>query len=1142
LWTVVLIIDNLDIVDIVRTLAALCSCRLAAAFASEFVFKSLAMVISRRGSAVAANDHGEDTGVLHPISRGRSRRRAVVCVAVVSILFGLYSFSASAFFSSDHETDASSKQARDLFMQRWWQAQTDNALRRRELVDFHENDPLEPFEPFKTTTGINVWDLFVPTVTCPDLERVGPVGDGGKWVCALDSLSNQPVASERSCLMYSFGISNDISFEMEILRRTSCHIHAFDPTIGSLPFDNYNASLSMAAQQRITFHKLALGGHSSSSAEHLLHETMRGIMGRLGHTYVDILKVDVEGAEWKAFDGSPYLPIGQLLIELHYQGLPQLRNFFARMQANGLHPFSREINLQPAIAGGMPVAAEYSFINPKNFFSGHPLGIRIPSQVAHVAPLDKPIKAVIYFLTQRKRTKQLMGALTLLYKHSWLDYPYPVVIFHDDLELEDKRTIQASVSAMPLQFSNVDFKIPAATSMQPIPDRTACAPETSTVGYRHMCRFHANDVHRHLDAIGHHDREFIWRLDDDSSITHPIGYDVFHFMSVNRRKYGFVNLVMDDSACVEGLWANARKFAEKYSSELHNESFFETWNDPLVFYNNFEISHVSIWRDPLWVKFMDFIDTHGGIYTLRWGDAPLHTIGVSMLLSKHDIHSFSDVGYIHNPFIKQLPRGLPKPDANPFNAENCNFYGEWRCSYSNTTTNITSGANMTTSRDVLFTFSKQGHERALRKTIESIYEHYAKQHPTSIIVFYNQNSAISAGIVREGIDQEMDLILSSIKLQSSAQEEDAMEYFLCFKAPAVLMARGYDWIWRFSDHTELLHPVRFNVFDRMIQQKKRFAYAEVIKTTPGSRFESLWNIADKICSVRECSPAFSSWDRLSVIVTSFSIGQSATFSTSAACRALLEAATLNWAYSESELRTVCIMMSLSFEEQWRIDDILYNSRWSHEDDDADSTFQALPQRQLDLSFMPQRFGWLGGDIATSVPLPSKASDFNGSPGKLVWLFGDSIVGSSNRRQRLLNGHFMIANSVAITTLAPQEACLATVKNMSKIRYYWKHNSEGLPSAVFEVLDPSNGTCSHGSSKLWPISGLAIIDDAHSVKLVLLCVVACPNHAGYGAFTNLFDFEVVNSAVIVVHNPFDSPDDWVFDYTVMPDSLHGKVSL
>jgi hypothetical protein len=1101
------------------------------------------MVVFRRSSAVIANGVGVEGGVFQPMSRGRYRQSAVMLIAVGAMVLGLYSLVALVTFSnSDRETSISSKQATGLFTQRWWEAQTENALRRRALVDLVVSDPkAESFEPFKTATGVNVWDLFVPTVTCPDLERIGPVGDGGKWVCGLEYLSTQ-----RSCLMYSFGISNDISFEIEILLRTSCHIHAFDPTIGFLPFDNYNASLDAAIRERITFHKIALGGHSGASVEHMMHEALLDTMGRLGHDYVDIMKVDVEGAEWKAFTGSPYLPIGQLLIELHYQGLPPLRDFFAfSMRENHLHPFSREINLQPAIAGGMPVATEYSFINPKRFYSGLLLAPRRSSQKAQrLAPLQRPIKAVIYFLAQRKRTSLLKNALSLLYKHSWIDFPYPVVVFHDDLENEDKLLLQASVPAMPLKFAVIMFDIPKVTSVHYIPERTACAPETSTLGYRHMCRFHAHDVHRHLDAIGHQDREFTWRLDDDSSITHPIGYDVFRFMWTNKRKYGFVNSVLDDPTCVEGLWATARKFAAQRSEMLHNDSFIENWPDPLVFYNNFEISHVSIWRSPLWLQFMSFVDTHGGIYTLRWGDAPLHTIGVSMLLSKHDVHSFSDIGYVHNPFVDQKPRGLPKPNSDPFQPENCVFYGEWRCNQSNIGT-INNATNHSTSRGVLFTFSKEGRETMVQKSIESFYLYYAKQHPTPFVVFYNRDSGFNAGIVQKGLSSNITTCTTvPVEFSNSIDEEArGAEYFLRFKAPAMLAARGFDWIWRFFDDSVLLRPVEFNVFARMAQEKKRYAYAEIVNAQPGSRFDFLWDLADKVCLVRGCSPAYWSWNRLAVIVSSFSISHSTVFSRSAACGALFEAVASNWTFSDSELHTVCVMMSLTFEDQWRVDDILYNSRWWQKGD-TDKHFQATTRADLDFVFSPKRFGWQGGDVATSIPLPSNISDLRAPPTKLVWVFGDSIIGFSNKLQRIHAHHSIIANSVATATLAADVKCPAGVKYVSKVRYYWKLSPDGLPNAIFETSDSSNEICSHGMpSRMWPISGLAVIENAQSVKLVLLCVIACPNDAGRAAkYANPLAFDVAHSAVIVVHNPYDSPDDWVFDYSAMPDSLNGKVAL
>lgn len=72
------------------------------------------------------------------------------------------------------------------------------------------------------------WDFFVPSFTCPYMiERVGAIGDGGKWVCGLEIFEGSRPQVEK-CVIYSFGVANESSFEAEILGRTSCEIHAFD--------------------------------------------------------------------------------------------------------------------------------------------------------------------------------------------------------------------------------------------------------------------------------------------------------------------------------------------------------------------------------------------------------------------------------------------------------------------------------------------------------------------------------------------------------------------------------------------------------------------------------------------------------------------------------------------------------------------------------------------------------------------------------------------------------------------------------------------------------------------------------------------------------------------------------------------------
>lgn len=47
-------------------------------------------------------------------------------------------------------------------------------------------------------------DFFIPAFQCPHrVERVGTLGDGGKWVCGLDR-----VAKQDKCVIYSFGLSS----------------------------------------------------------------------------------------------------------------------------------------------------------------------------------------------------------------------------------------------------------------------------------------------------------------------------------------------------------------------------------------------------------------------------------------------------------------------------------------------------------------------------------------------------------------------------------------------------------------------------------------------------------------------------------------------------------------------------------------------------------------------------------------------------------------------------------------------------------------------------------------------------------------------------------------------------------------------
>jgi hypothetical protein len=52
------------------------------------------------------------------------------------------------------------------------------------------------------TRDLFLGDFFIPAFQCPHrVERVGTLGDGGKWVCGLER-----VAKQGKCVIYSFGL------------------------------------------------------------------------------------------------------------------------------------------------------------------------------------------------------------------------------------------------------------------------------------------------------------------------------------------------------------------------------------------------------------------------------------------------------------------------------------------------------------------------------------------------------------------------------------------------------------------------------------------------------------------------------------------------------------------------------------------------------------------------------------------------------------------------------------------------------------------------------------------------------------------------------------------------------------------------
>jgi len=190
-------------------------------------------------------------------------------------------------------------------------------------------------------------------------------------------------------------------------------------------------------------------------------------------------------------------------------------------------------------------------------------------------------------------------------------------------------------------FSRVIFQLPSFIDVSKIA-KTACSTR-HPIGYKHMCRFHALGVYQQpiMKVL---DIDFALRLDDDSLFIRNVTYDMFDYMRRNGLLYGYVSMVSDVAECIVGLREAVDFYVRNESLTPH---FFHQWPLLRMYYNNFELSSVSIWRSAEYLKFIRYIDELGGIYYVRWGDATIETFAVTLFVPRQRTKQLPGIGYQH---------------------------------------------------------------------------------------------------------------------------------------------------------------------------------------------------------------------------------------------------------------------------------------------------------------------------------------------------------------------------------------------------------------------------------------------------------------------------------------------------------------
>ncbi len=185
-------------------------------------------------------------------------------------------------------------------------------------------------------------------------------------------------------IVYSAGIGIDISFDRALINQFGLKIHAFDPTPKSLEWLE-----SQTLPENFHYHPWGFADHDGETRFHIprnpkhvscsvvnsqvtVEETIsvpvrriKSIMNELGHDRLDLLKMDIEGAEYTVLSdllASPLRPT-LLLVEFHHRfysiGAKKTREAVSKLRKEGyrlyaisptgeelcfIHPTSRPLN------------------------------------------------------------------------------------------------------------------------------------------------------------------------------------------------------------------------------------------------------------------------------------------------------------------------------------------------------------------------------------------------------------------------------------------------------------------------------------------------------------------------------------------------------------------------------------------------------------------------------------------------------------------------------------------------------------------------------------------------------------------------------------------------------------------------------
>jgi FkbM family methyltransferase len=146
----------------------------------------------------------------------------------------------------------------------------------------------------------------------------------------------------QNSIVYSFGLADNIEFDINIIENYNAKVFGFDPTPSSIEFissleiskqfyhfplaiADYDGELDFIIPRDSNISGFSKNLHNNSQDKFIEIKvsccSLSTIMKTLGHKKIDLLKMDIEGMEYKVIDQlvAEHSDIKQILVEFHHR-------------------------------------------------------------------------------------------------------------------------------------------------------------------------------------------------------------------------------------------------------------------------------------------------------------------------------------------------------------------------------------------------------------------------------------------------------------------------------------------------------------------------------------------------------------------------------------------------------------------------------------------------------------------------------------------------------------------------------------------------------------------------------------------------------------------------------------------------------